>query len=217
MSILSFFTALFGKRPAEPEKIACCIFGLGNPGVDYQHNRHNIGFKVVDSIQCSLTDKKVIQTDHAEVTVGKTVNGFTIATIKPLTFMNRSGDAVNEVLQKFATTETRHIVVVDDFNIPLGSIRFRRDGSHGGHNGLKSIIQVIGPNFPRLRIGIGPLPNSVKVIDFVLGNFSENEEHVLMSLFPAIKEALLQFMREPIDAVMNRYNKHPALPNPGKA
>jgi len=211
MSIRSFFTALFGKRHIEPEKISCCIFGLGNPGEDYHFNRHNIGFRVVDYIERSFTDKKVITNGHAVVTIGKTGKGHVIATVKPQTFMNRSGDAVSEVLQKYATTDTKHIIVVDDFNIPLGTIRFRRDGSHGGHNGLKSIIEGIGPNFPRLRIGIGPLQAGTPVIDFVLGNFLPNEETVLSSLFPAINEALLHFITEPIDTVMNTYNKHPAL------
>jgi len=204
--MLSFFRNFFRNTVEISEKFNLCIFGLGNPGSEYHSTRHNAGFRVLDSFNSSLTEQKRRCTGTSELLSGRLENGTRILSVKPLTFMNRSGEAVTEVLKLYGHSEMKHIVVVDDFNIPLGTLRFRRNGSHGGHNGLKSIINSIGSDFPRLRIGIGPLPPGISVIDFVLGSFSQEEETVLSSVLPVSCKALRCFITESIDTVMNKYN-----------
>jgi peptidyl-tRNA hydrolase, PTH1 family len=122
--------------------------------------------------------------------------------------MNNSGTAVKSVLNyyKIINNNNKFIVIVDDFNLPLGTIRVRSGGSHGGHNGLKSIIANIGPEFSRLRIGIGPLPKEISVVNFVLGDFNDNEEQVLDSVISKAQEALKLFTVQSIDTVMNKFN-----------
>jgi len=129
-----------------------------------------------------------------------------VATVKPLTYMNRSGSAVGAVLNKWKTPLNRCLVICDDINLPLGSIRARRSGSYGGHNGLKSIIHHIGPEFPRLRIGMGPIPDRDDIVSFVLGNLTENEENAISGIVSTAYEILELFAAEGIDAVMNKYN-----------
>jgi PTH1 family peptidyl-tRNA hydrolase len=121
--------------------------------------------------------------------------------------MNRSGTAVKKLISHFNVDISSVLVVVDDFNLPLGKIRLRKNGTHGGHNGLKSIISYVGTEFPRLRVGIGPLPQNVDVIDFVLGDFSAQEEIEVQKAVEKAAEASMQFTRADIDAVMNRFNK----------
>jgi PTH1 family peptidyl-tRNA hydrolase len=121
--------------------------------------------------------------------------------------MNRSGDAVLALMNKFKIPSTSVVVVVDDFNIACGTIRIRRDGSHGGHNGLKSISSQIGDNYPRVRIGVGPLPSGVNIIDFVLGQFTADEEQKLENVIPRAADALKKFLTDSIDTVMSKYNK----------
>jgi PTH1 family peptidyl-tRNA hydrolase len=120
--------------------------------------------------------------------------------------MNLSGKAVVSVLSRLKTEQNRFIVIVDDFNLPIGKIRIRSNGSHGGHNGLKSITEYIGDDFPRMRVGIGPLPKKVSVTDFVLGKFNQTEEYHLKEVIPTTLDALEFFTAQSIDAVMNKYN-----------
>lgn len=121
--------------------------------------------------------------------------------------MNRSGAAADKLIKKFSVGSSSVLVLVDDFNIPLGRIRIRKDGTHGGHNGLKSIISYIGTDFPRLRIGIGPLPQNTDIIEFVLGNFTAQEEGELQSIIEKAVEASVFFTNNSIDAIMNKFNK----------
>jgi PTH1 family peptidyl-tRNA hydrolase len=130
-----------------------------------------------------------------------------VLAIKPRTLMNRSGKAVEKYLACLRLPASRMLVVVDDYNLPLGKIRARGNGSDGGHNGLKSIIGCIGEEFPRLRIGIGPCPGKGSgIIDFVLGTFSANEEEQLKSVIPRAAEACELFVKSGIQTVMNRFN-----------
>ena len=127
--------------------------------------------------------------------------------IKPRTFMNRSGAAVESFSKDFHCPAEKLLVIVDDYHLPLGMMRARRGGSDGGHNGLKSIIERIGENFPRLRVGIGPLPAGKPSIDFVLGHFSRYEEEILQQVVPRAVEACKLFAQSGIEPVMNVYNK----------
>lgn len=153
-----------------------------------------------------MKETRNVFTDSCDLTIGTSSSDNVVAVIRPLTFMNRSGEVVSDVLKRNVSTDVKIIVVVDDFNIPLGTMRARKGGSHGGHNGLKSIIGHIGSEFPRLRIGIGPLPEKSSVIDFVLGNFTNEEEQKLTTILNEAKMALTLFTDQNIDAVMRNCN-----------
>ena len=175
MRFSTFFSRIFLRGKTGLEETDFMVIGLGNPGDRYFHTRHNIGFRIVDRFASRLDNPEPMVTRNAEITKG-TLYTSSIAVVKPTTFMNRSGIAVAEVLKKcrFSVKKQRFIVVVDDINIPFGSLRIRQKGTHGGHNGLRSIIDSIGPDFSRLRVGIGPFDKKTGMIDFVLGNFLDN-------------------------------------------
>jgi len=152
------------------------IVGLGNPGKQYEQTRHNAGFLVVDALadahNLSWSKKLFI---NALVAEGN-IDGTKIILAKPQTFMNRSGQAVGKLMKRFKLTPEKIVVVYDDVDIERGSVRFREDGSAGGHNGMKSIISTIGTQaFPRLRIGIGKPPEHVPLEEYVLGRMSQDE------------------------------------------
>lgn len=198
---------LFGREKPVEKKIDVCYFGLGNPGKEYEHTRHNIGFRVIDRFNSSiLREKKKVKFSEAEVVKGIIGENIIVATVKPLTYMNRSGSVVAAVIKKWNIPLDKCMVVVDDFNIPFGTIRARKKGSDGGHNGMKSIIERIGEGFPRLRVGIGPLPENVNVTDFVLGNFRKSEEKELEEIITRCCNALEEFAINGIEKMMNKYN-----------
>ncbi len=146
------------------------IVGLGNPGLRYKDTRHNIGFDVIDIMIPDASfrkEKKFLYVHSGDVYL-----------IKPTTYMNLSGSAVLSALSKFGCEVSRIMIVCDDFSLPLGKIRFRLKGSSGGHNGLESIIEKVGPEFPRLRIGVGPLPERIDPSEFVLGRFRDDEDGI---------------------------------------
>ncbi|MBN1307643.1 MAG: aminoacyl-tRNA hydrolase [Chitinispirillaceae bacterium] len=206
MGGFSFFRRLRLRADFTYGQFDVIYFGLGNPGKKYFQTRHNIGFRVIDSFNGYLSDRRRIFFPGAEFIRGKLQSAQSVAAIKPLTFMNRSGLTVKAVLEKCKTPQNRCLVIVDDVHLPLGTMRARRNGSDGGHNGLKSIIGQIGPDFPRLRIGTGPLPEGTEIIDFVLGNFSGSEEKIVSEMLAKTHEILKLFAAEGIDAVMNSYN-----------
>ena len=151
------------------------IIGLGNPGRQYQHNRHNIGFQVVDALADHFGAAWKSR-DHMEVAEA-TVNDRKIYLIKPQTFMNSSGKVI-PFLTKQGIKSENILVVHDELELPFGELRFKMGGSHKGHNGLKSIIGICGDMFARLRFGIGRPEQRERVPDYVLENFSENKEMV---------------------------------------
>jgi len=200
-----FFKRFFEKRQAQ-DKPEILIFGLGNPGGKYSGTRHNIGFCVIDELADILGASEPVHACESEVRVVRTENGKVIALVKPLTYMNLSGDAVSACMAKYGLTSEKCLVIVDDFNIALGKIRFRKDGTHGGHNGLKSIEASAGKDFPRLRVGIGPLPQNVSIIDFVLGRFEEQEQSEVREVVKKCGEAVIFAIENDIDTAMNKYN-----------
>ncbi|MDO5576386.1 MAG: aminoacyl-tRNA hydrolase [Fibrobacter sp.] len=206
MNLVSLIKNLFSGSK-EDLVVDAVVFGLGNPEAKYCNNRHNIGFLVADKLSGYLKDCREVAVADAMTKYGVLESGQRILIVKPLTYMNRSGIAVRNGLEKSGLPISKAIVIVDDYNIPFGKIRARRDGSHGGHNGLKSIIEYVGDGFPRLRIGIGPLPNKANIIDFVLGDFTEHEDKVLKNeILEKAASALKLFVTDGIDVVMNTYN-----------
>jgi len=202
---LKLFGDFFNPHPFS-EKIDAIIFGLGNPGEEYALTRHNIGFIVADKLTTLLSDVTTNRFGDAMITVGVLENK-KVAVVKPLTFMNSSGNAVDAIMKTISLPLSSVMVLVDDFNIPLGTLRVRKGGSAGGHNGLKSIQSFVGLDYPRLRIGIGPLPDGTSVIDYVLGKFSEDEFKALDNVIPSVIDACRMFLENNLDAVMNKFNK----------
>jgi PTH1 family peptidyl-tRNA hydrolase len=130
---------------------------------------------------------------------------------KPTTMMNGSGGAVVTLLDKFDLRPSQMLVVVDDFNIPLGALRLRKGGSDGGHNGLESIIQALGTDdFPRLRLGVGPVPPGEEIVDFVLGKFAKTEEKTVKKMIEMAAEAVIFAAGHRFDETMSKYNFNPA-------
>ena len=183
------------------------IVGLGNPGREYEKTRHNCGFRAVDLLAEQLgakIDRLKFQGLYAQVNYG----GKKLFLLKPQTFMNLSGRSVLQLSAYFHIPPQRIIVMFDDISLEPGRLRIRPDGSAGGHNGIKSIIQELGSqDFPRVKIGVGAKPNpNYDLADWVLSTFSANEEKALaVSLDNAAKAALAVIDRGVPEAA-NRYN-----------
>lgn len=181
------------------------IVGLGNPGIRFANTRHNAGFIFVDSV-VSRWGEWVEETGKG--ILGKiSVDNNEVLILKPFTYMNRSGEAIPPIVERFSILPEEILVVYDDLWIPLGSVRIRIKGSSGGHNGMQSIIDVLGTeDIPRLRIGIGPLPDGVSSVDFVLSEFSQEEREVLEKTIESTIEGLPLIVLD-IEKAMSRYNK----------
>lgn len=170
------------------------IIGLGNPGEKYENTRHNVGFMVVDKLGKNW--KKGPNYLYSDINI----LGEKVKLVKPMTYMNLSG----EVFKYLPHDDI--IVVYDDLDLPLGRIRIRKEGSAGGHNGIKSIISYIGKEFKRIRVGIGPKPENVDAADYVLSNFSPQEFQILQGVIDVCLEAIKCIVEEGIDKAMNKYN-----------
>ncbi len=181
------------------------IVGLGNPGVEYYNTRHNIGFRVLDFLAeksgISFIDKRYGY--RAEY---KT-RGKKIILVKPTTFMNLSGKAVNYYIQKEKVPIEKIIIVVDDIAIPFGTIRIKSKGGNGGHNGLTNIEQIIGTtNYNRLRFGIGNEFGQGQQVNYVLSEWDDEEKKTLAKRIEIAAEALEKFPILGIERTMNYYN-----------
>jgi PTH1 family peptidyl-tRNA hydrolase len=206
MALLQFFKRVLRKE-TPPDSADVLFFGLGNKGICYAATRHNVGYRVADVLAERLTNRTKGRFAEAEYIQGTLFESQTkTLAVKPLTFMNRSGDAVKSFVEACCCPMSSVLVIVDDYHLPFGAIRARRGGSDGGHNGLKSVISRIGGDFPRLRFGIGPLPQSASSIDFVLSNFTEAEEKELKTAIARAADACIVFANEGIDALMNKFN-----------
>ena len=185
------------------------IVGLGNPGREYEHTRHNVGFQVAEEL---ARRHRVTLKNHAKwkaraAKIAEIGDGVLLA--EPTTFMNLSGWSVREIAAFHKLAPSDLLVVVDDADLPLGRLRIRQSGSAGGHNGLKSIIQEIGTiEFPRLRVGVGRQPGELK--NHVLGRFSDDERAHIDAAVKRAADAAELFATENILAAMNRYNAAPA-------
>jgi PTH1 family peptidyl-tRNA hydrolase len=181
------------------------VLGLGNPGTKYEFTRHNIGFRIVDSIADEYkVPFKSGKGDYyfAEIKF----NNERVLLVKPVTFMNNVGLAVYQILNYFPVSAKEMLVVYDDFNLPFGTLRFRKEGSDGGHNGLKSIIYQLHSNvFDRLRFGIGT--EFRDSVSFVLSKFKKSEQKELDGLIIESKLGIENWMLEGIDSTMNKFNK----------
>ena len=155
------------------------IAGLGNPGPRYTHNRHNIGFQIVDAL-AQMHRISFTRMEQRAQTAHGTIAGRRVILAKPQTWMNESGKAVVPLCHFYKVDPARMLVVYDDLDIPLGDLRYRPEGSSGGHKGVQSIIQLLGTQaLPRLRVGIGRPPGQMDPAAYVLQDFSAAETHVV--------------------------------------
>lgn len=187
------------------------IVGLGNPEPKYEQTRHNIGFASVDSLaaawQITWSENRKFQGLFGE---GQGINADKIRLLKPITYMNRSGQAIRAVVDWYKLSPESVLVIYDDMDLPLGKMRLRLSGSAGGHNGMKSAIAHLNTqNFPRLRIGIGKpqttSPNSATV-SHVLGKFSAAETELMSEVLQIVVEAVELSLKQGVEKAMNRYN-----------
>lgn len=187
-----------------------CLVGLGNPGQEYQHTRHNIGFDILDVIANRLKIPFKPGKGEFEIGFGSFKNS-EIALLKPLAYMNNSGEALLDFRDRYDIPFERFLVLCDDFQLPLGQIRLRPEGSDGGHNGLYSIIYHLKSNsFPRLRCGIASehIPGDRKFMArFVLERFDPKERPAVRSMILRASEASLSFVTEGLEATMNLFNQ----------
>ena len=184
------------------------IVGLGNPKREYENTRHNIGFDVIDA----LADKygiSVKEVKHKAVTGKGIIEGKRVILVKPLTFMNLSGESVRQVLDFYkASPEEDLIVIADDVSLDVGKIRIRKKGSAGGHNGLKNIILHTGTDgFQRIKMGVGEKPAGYDLADYVLGHFTKEERVVIQESIDNAVDAIRIMITEGADKAMNLYNK----------
>jgi PTH1 family peptidyl-tRNA hydrolase len=218
------------------------VVGLGNVGARYQRTRHNIGFMALDRLaerfnlqfqpgrgdyyiasNLSQDQKKLSWFGRLFGSDAKrepTDSSVAVVLIKPTTLMNRSGRALRQILERYQLPVERALIITDDFQLPLGALRLRARGSSGGHNGLKSLISELeSEDFPRMRLGIGPLPEKSEVVPFVLGEFTSGEASVLQQVTERAAEACEFMIRSSgpnsLDLAAAKYNIVRPDPAPG--
>jgi len=181
------------------------IIGLGNPGRKYRGNRHNIGFMVVDRLAADNGIQSSKMQNKAIVGDGR-VAGQRVILAKPQTYMNNSGDAVGPLANFYKMPPENIFVVYDEMDIPLGTIRLREKGGAGGHNGMKSIIQHIGQDFPRMRLGVGRPPGRMEPPAYLLQDFSNDQLPIVSDMIDEAIRAIETYLQEGIQMAMSRHN-----------
>ena len=181
------------------------IVGLGNPGREYRHNRHNIGFMAVERLAAAYTIHMSRVQNRAIVGSGMIV-GRPVILARPQTYMNRSGDAVGPLANYYKLEPADILVIYDELDLPFGTLRLRKGGGPGGHNGMRSIIQHLGQGFPRLRLGIGRPPGRMPPASYVLQDFGAADRPVVEDMLDEAVRAVETFLREGIDIAMTRHN-----------
>ena len=192
---------LFKSSPIE-----YIVAGLGNPGDKYKYNRHNAGFMCVDYISQKI-GAKVNKIKFKSVCGEVTINGHRVLLMKPQTFMNSSGEAIREAAAFYKVPLDKVIVIFDDMAIDIGTLRLKRKGTHGGHNGIRSIIDHMSSNeFPRIKIGVGTPPPEFDVIHWVLGDIPKADRETFFTTIEKSYDALTLLLDGDMDKAMNLYN-----------
>ncbi len=183
------------------------IVGLGNPTRQYEGTRHNIGFDCIDEIARKYNIPLDFEKHKAVCGTGY-IEGQKVIIAKPQTYMNLSGESVQQLLHFYKVDPEDLIVIYDDISLDVGQLRIRKKGSAGGHNGIKNIIQMIGGDvFPRIKVGVGNKPQGWDLADYVLGKFSKEEQDILVETKAKVADAVEIMLTKEIDAAMNKYNK----------
>jgi len=204
-----FFRSLFGKKKEEeqniPTEMKYLIVGLGNPGPKYENTRHNIGFKVVEAF--AEERKATFETIKLGDVAKAKWKGRTVILLKPSTFMNLSGKAVNYYLQKEKINPENLLVITDDLALPFGKLRMKGKGSDGGHNGLKDIQAVLNTtSYARLRFGVGSEFNKGQQVDYVLGEWDTEERKTLEERIKTATEFIKGFTTIGLNETMSNWN-----------
>jgi PTH1 family peptidyl-tRNA hydrolase len=189
-----------------PQKRTRLIVGLGNPGIQYAHTRHNAGFMVVDRLAEDFGI--AVNKKRFDVCYGRgNIEGREIVLAKPMAFMNRSGWPVQKLAAYFKISSKDLIIVHDDIDLAFGRLKIKEKGGHGGHKGLKSIIDAVGEGeFVRLRVGVGRSGVQNSVSDYVLGKFNAAEAKLLDAIIVRARDAIVTILAEGIKVGMNRFN-----------
>ena len=190
----------------EAERNIFLFIGLGNPGREYRNTRHNSGFMVLDRLASHLNDSFSKFESRALITKCK-YEGNRLILAKPQTYMNDSGQAVAGLVQFYKVPVDNIMIVYDDVDLPLGTLRIRPGGGSAGQKGMKSIIEKLGTDeFPRMRIGVGRPPGRMDAAAYVLQEFTKNEAEILPELFDKAVAAILSFVSDGLAKTMTRYN-----------
>lgn len=195
---------IFGRKTSGVDWL---LAGLGNPGDQYENTRHNVGFLAVDELAERL-NVPVQRLKFRALTSTVTLGGQKVLLMKPVTFMNLSGEAIREAAAFYKIPPQRILVLSDEVALAPGKIRVRRSGSAGGHNGLKNIISLLGSDqFPRIRIGVGQKPHpDYDMADWVLGKFQGEDKAAVAEAIRRAADAAECLLRDGPDAAMNQYN-----------
>ncbi|MDO4486308.1 MAG: aminoacyl-tRNA hydrolase [Bacillota bacterium] len=184
------------------------IAGLGNPGRKYENTRHNMGFLAVDKL-AEKYDIKINKLKHKALVGDGIISGRKVLLVKPQTYMNLSGDSLREIVSYYNIDIENLIVIYDDFDLAAGSLRIRKKGSAGSHNGMKSVVQQLqSENFPRIRVGIGS-SGGLDWKDFVTGRIGTGENDILAEAVDKAADAAACILQKGIDRAMNEYNIKP--------
>lgn len=180
------------------------IAGLGNPGGEYKNTRHNIGFNEIDFISVKYNIK--VNRIKFKGLIGKgKINNNDVILLKPLTYMNLSGESIREVVKFYKIPQDKIVIIYDDVSLEVGKLRIRKNGSAGGHNGIKSIISCLGTDvFKRVKIGIG-YPD-IDLISYVMGKISKEDNNILNKVYGVCSDALSLIVNDDIDSAMNKFN-----------
>ena len=197
---------LRGKPEFTPSKL---IVGLGNPGPEHAFNRHNVGFQCLDRIAQAHELEFTQRRFGASLAFGE-ILGVKVLLAKPLTYMNLSGRAVGPLVRWYKVSAAGLLVIYDDMDLPLGSIRLRQGGGAGGHKGMLSIVEPLGTqDFPRLRVGIGRPPGKMDPVNYVLDDFTPGERTVIEEAYDRAISTVECWLSEGIVEAMSRYNLSP--------
>ena len=196
---------LFGRN--KTSGVEWLLVGLGNPGDKYDNTRHNVGFAAIDQLAEELR-VPVQKLKYRALTQTVELGGAKVLLMKPITYMNLSGEAVGEAARFFKIPADHVLVLSDDVSLPVGKLRVRRGGSAGGHNGLKSIIQHLGTDqFPRVKIGVGEKPHpDYDMADWVLGKFAGEDLKTITQAIQRAGKAAECYIHDGPDQAMNRFN-----------
>jgi PTH1 family peptidyl-tRNA hydrolase len=188
------------------------LLGLGNPGREYVHNRHNIGFMLIDQLSVRINARGIKLQSKAIVT-SALYEGNKLILAKPQTYMNLSGQAAQGLAHFYKVSLTQMLVAHDELDLPFGTIRLRPGGGPGGQKGVASAIERLGTqDFARLRFGIGRPPGRMDPADYVLQDFSGSQQEILGEVLARGVEAALMFVTDGLDRAMNKYNGEPRTP-----
>ena len=184
------------------------IAGLGNPTLQYEGTRHNVGFVVIDT----LAERYNISVDtrKSRALIGKgMIEGHKVILVKPQTYMNLSGESIRSLVDYYKVDEESELIVIyDDVSLGVGQLRIRKKGSAGGHNGIKSILSELGTDvFLRIKVGVGEKPRKYDLADYVLGHFSKEEKEQMKEGYQKAADAVSMLLNGETEAAMNQYNR----------